>query len=137
MYNSDYIPLDQKVIDSYVKEFEQSRKMVLSKVRFDKGFENSVIALNFMNELLIWNRTNAKVNIHHVVYNTAYKYLDGVISIMSDDGFNEILGVVSRWSKAFKCAYDHSSSINFSWAFNELMKEVKPLIERWSIDDDD
>ena len=51
MNNFDYIPLDQKVIDSYVKEFEQSRKVVLSKVRFDKGFENSVVALNFMNEL--------------------------------------------------------------------------------------
>ena len=136
MNNFSYIPLDQKVIDSYVKEFEQSRKVVLSKVRFDKGFENSVIALDFMDELLVWNK-NSKVNIRHVVYNVAYKYLDGTISIMSDDGFNEILGVVSRWSHAFKCAYDHSSSVNFSWAFNELMKEVKPLIERWSIDDDE
>lgn len=136
MYNSDYIPLDQKVIDDYVEEFDQSRKVVLSKVRFDKGFENSVIALDFMDELLIWNR-NSKVNIHHVVYNVAYKYLDGVISNMADEYFNEILGVVSRWARAFKCAYDHSSSVNFSWAFNELIKEVNPLIERWSIDDDE
>ena len=135
--NFDYIPLDKAVIDEYVNEFEQSRKVVLSKVRFDKGFENSVVALDFLNELLVWNRTSAKVNIRHVAYNVAYKYLDGTISILSDDGFNEILGVVSRWAKAFKCAYDHSSSINFSWAFNELMKEVKPLIERWSIDDDE
>ncbi len=137
MNNFDYIPLDKAVIDSYVKEFEQSRKAVLSKVRFEQGFENSVIALDFMNELLVWNRTNVKVNIRHVVYNVAYKYLDVTISNMADDGFNEILGVVSRWSKAFKCAYDHSSRINFSWAFNELMKEVKPLIDRWSIDDDE
>ena len=137
MNNFDYIPLDQKVIDSYVKEFEQSRKKVLSKIRFDSGFENSTIALDFLNELLVWNRTSAKVNIRHVVYNVAYKYLDGTISIMSDDGFNEILGVVSRWSHAFKCAYDHSSSINFSWAFNELLKKVNPLIERLSIDDDE
>ena len=134
--NFDYIPLDQKVIDSYVKEFEQSRKKVLSKIRFDKGFENSVIALDFMDELLVWNK-NSKVNIRHVVYNVAYKYLDVTISNMADEYFNEILGVVSRWSHAFKCAYDHSSSINFSWAFNELMKEVKPLIDRWSIDDDE
>lgn len=134
--NFDYIPLDQKVIDSYVNEFEQSRKKVLSKIRFDKGFENSVIALDFMDELLVWNK-NSKVNIRHVVYNVAYKYLDGAISNMADDYFNEILGVVSRWSHAFKCAYDHSSSVNFSWAFNELMKEVKPMIERWSIDDDE
>lgn len=126
--NFDYIPLDKAVIDENVKQFEQNRKMVLSKIRFDKGFENSVIALDFMNELLVWNR-NSKVNIRHVVYNVAYKYLDGVISNMSDDYINEILGVVSRWSHAFKCAYDHSSSINFSWAFNELMKEVKPLIK--------
>lgn len=135
--NFDYIPLDQKVIDSYVKEFEQSRKVVLSKVRFDKGFENSTIALDFLNELLVWNRNNVKVNVRHVVYNVAYKYLDGVISNMADEYFNEILGVVSRWAKAFKCAYDHSSSVNFSWAFNELLKEVNPMIERWSIDDDE
>lgn len=137
MNNGDYIPLDKAVVDSYVKEFEQSRKVVLSKIRFDKGFENSVIALDFLNELLVWNRTSTKVNIRHVVYNVAYKYLDGVISNMADEYFNEILGVVSRWSHAFKCAYDHSSSINFSWAFNELMKEVNPMIERWSIDDDE
>ena len=136
MNNFDYIPLDKAVIDSYVKEFEQSRKMVLSKVRFDKGFEDSVIALDFMNELLVWNRTS-KVNIRHVVFNVAYKYLDCTISNMADEYFNEILGVVSRWSHAFKCAYDHSSTINFSWAFNELLKEVNPMIERWSIDDDE
>ena len=109
--NFDYIPLDKAIVDSYVKEFEQSRKVVLSKIRFDKGFENSVVALDFMDELLVWNK-NSKVNIRHVVYNVAYKYLDVTISNMSDDGFNEILGVVSRWSHAFKCAYDHSSSVN-------------------------
>lgn len=136
MNNFDYIPVDQKVIDSYVKEFEQSRKMVLSKIRFDKGFENSVIALDFMDELLVWNK-NSKVNIYHVAFNVAYIYLEDVIENMADDGYDEILGVVSRWAKAFKCAYDHSSSINFSWAFNELLKEVNPLIERWAIDDDD
>ena len=134
--NFDYIPLDKAIVDSYVKEFEQSRKVVLSKIRFDKGFENSVVALDFMDELLVWNK-NSKVNIRHVVYNVAYKYLDVTISNMSDDGFNEILGVVSRWSHAFKCAYDHSSSVNFSWAFSELLKEVKPLIDRWAIDDDE
>lgn len=136
MNNFSYIPLDQKVIDSYVNEFEQSRKIVLSKIRFDKGFEDSVIALDFMDELLVWNK-NSKVNIRHVVYNVAYKYLDGVISNMADEYFNEILGVVSRWSHAFKCAYDHSSNVNFSWAFRELLNEVNPLIERWSIDDDE
>ena len=125
--NFDYIPLDKAVIDENVKQFEQNRKMVLSKIRFDKGFENSVVALDFMNELMIYS--DSKVNIRHVVYNVAYNYLDGTISKMSDDDYREILGVVSRWSHAFKCAYDHSSSINFSWAFNELMKEVKPLIK--------
>ena len=135
MNNFDYIPLDQKVIDSYVKEFEQSRKKVLSKIRFDKGFENSVVALNFMNELLVWGNPNSnimvwsKVNNRHVVFNVAYDYLESTISKMSDNDYREILGIVNRWSKAFKCAYDHSSSINFSWAFNELMKEVKPLIK--------
>lgn len=127
MNNFDYIPVDQKVIDSYVKEFEQSRKMVLAKVRFDKGFDDSVIALDFMDELLVWNK-NSKVNIYHVVFNVAYVYLEDVIENMSDDGYSEILGVVSRWAHAFKCAYDHSSSVNFSWAFRELMKEVNPLI---------
>lgn len=136
MNNFAYIPLDQQVIDDYINEFEQSRKVVISKVRFDKGFENSVVAVDFMNELMIWSDTS-KVNIRHVVYNVAYKYLDGVISNMADEYFNEILGVVSRWARAFKCAYDHSSSINFSWAFNELLKEVNPMIERWSIDDDE
>lgn len=126
--NFDYIPLDQKVIDSYVKEFEESRKVVLSKVRFDKGFENSVIALNFMNELMIWSETS-KVNIAHLVFIVAYDYLESSIESMTDDDYKEILGVVSRWSHAFKCAYDHSSSVNFSWAFNELLKEVKPLIK--------
>lgn len=135
MNNFAYIPLDQQVIDEYVNEFEQSRKVVISKVRFDKGFENSVVALDFMNELMIYS--DSKVNIRHVVYNVAYNYLDGTISNMADEYFNEILGVVSRWSHAFKCAYDHSSSINFSWAFRELLKEVNPLIERWSIDDDE
>ena len=126
--NFDYIPLDKAVIDENVKQFEQNRKMVLAKIRFDKGFENSVIALDFMNELLVWNR-NSKVNIRHVVYNVAYNYLDGTISKMSDDDYREILGIVNRWSKAFKCAYDQSSTVNFSWACNELMKEVKPLIK--------
>lgn len=135
MYNFDYIPLDQKVIDDTVKEFEQNRKAVLSKVRFDKGFENSVVALNFMNELLVWGNPNSnimvwgKVNIRHVVFNVAYDYLSGVIENMSDDDYKAVLAVVNRWSLAFKCAYDHSSSVNFSWAFNELMKEVKPLIK--------
>lgn len=128
MYNSDYIPLDQQVIDAYIKEFEESRKVVISKVRFDKGFENSVIALNFMNELMIWSETS-KVNIGHLAFIVAYDYLSGVIESMADDDYKEILAVVSRWSHAFKCAYDHSSSVNFSWAFNELMKEVKPLIK--------
>ena len=136
MNNFDYIPIDRKVVDSYVKEFEQSRKVVLSKIRFDSGFENSTIALDFLNELLVWNRNNAKVNIRHVAFNVAYNYLDGRFKKV-DDRFEEILVIVSRWSHAFKCAYDHSSSINFSWAFNELMREVKPLIDRWSIDDDD
>ena len=135
MNNFAYIPLDQEVIDSYVNEFEQSRKVVLSKIRFDKGFENSVIALDFMNELMIWS--DSKVNIRHVAFNVAYNYLEGTISNMADYGFNEILRVVNRWSHAFKCAYDHSSSINFSWAFNELMKEVNPLIKLWSFDDDE
>lgn len=128
MYNSDYIPLDQQVIDSYIKEFEESRKVVISKVRFDKGFENSVIALNFMNELMIWSETS-KVNIGHLVFIVAYDYLESAIESMTDDDYKEILGVVSRWSHAFECAYNHSSSVNFSWAFNELLKEVKPLIK--------
>lgn len=135
MNNGDYIPLDKAVIDENVKQFEQSRKMVLSKIRFDKGFENSVVAIDFMNELMIWGNPNSnimvwsKVNIRHVAFNVAYNYLDGTISKMSDDDYREILGIVNRWSKAFKCAYDHSSTVNFSWAFNELMKEVKPLIK--------
>lgn len=136
MNNFSYIPLDQQVIDEYIKEFEQSRKVVLSKVRFDKGFENSVVALDFMNELMIWSETS-EVNVRHVAFNVAYEYLSGVIENMADDGYDEILGVVNRWSHAFKCAYDHSSSVNFSWAFNELMKEVNPIIERWAIDDDE
>lgn len=122
--------------DSYVKEFEQSRKDVLSKVRFDKGFENSVIALDFMNELLVWPE-NSGVNIRHVVFNVAYEYLKNAIESMSDYGYQEILRVVNLWSHAFKVAYDHSSSINFSWAFNELLKEVNPLIELWSFGDDE
>ena len=135
MNNFAYIPLDQQVIDDYVNEFEQSRKVVISKVRFDKGFENSVIALDFMNELMIWSDTKSnimvfsKVNIRHVAFNVAYNYLEKYFEHMSDEQYRDILGVVNRWSKAFKCAYDHSSSVNFSWAFNELMKEVKPLID--------
>ena len=136
MNNFAYIPLDQQVIDSYIKEFEESRKVVISKVRFDKGFENSVVALDFMNELLIWPETS-KVSIRHVAFDVAYNYLENVIENMSDDGYKAILTIVSRWSHAFKTAYDHSSSINFSWAFNELMKEVNPMIERYSSDDDE
>lgn len=126
MYNSDYIPHDQKVIDDYVKEFEESRKMVLSKIRFDDGFENAITALDFMNELMFWGYS--KVNIYHVVYNMAYDYFEHYYDHMSDDQFREILGVINHWSKAFKCAYDHSSTVNFSWAFSELLKEVRPLI---------
>ena len=136
MNNFSYIPLDQQVIDDYIKEFEQSRKVVISKVHFDKGFENSVVALDFMNELMIWSDTS-KVNIQHVAFNVAYEYLENVIENLPDDGFKEILAVVNSWSHAFKSAYDHSSSINFSWAFNELMKEVNPMIERYSSDDDE
>lgn len=132
--NFDYIPLDKAVIDETVREFEQNRKKVLSKIRFDKGFENSVVALDFMNELMIWgNKSNimvfSKVNIRNVVYNVAYDYLKSTLDSVTDDVFYEILRVVNRWSRAFKCAYDHSSSVNFSWAFNELLKEVKPFIE--------
>lgn len=135
MYNFDYIPVDQQAIDDDVRQFEESRKIVLSKIRFDKGFENSVIALDFMNELMIWSDPHAnimiwsKVNIRNVVFNVAYNYLSGVIENMADDDYKAVLEVVNRWSKAFKCAYDHSSCVNFSWAFNELMKEVKPLID--------
>lgn len=128
MNNFAYIPLDQQVIDDYIKEFEQSRKVVISKVRFDKGFENSVVALNFMNELMIWSETT-EVNVAHLAFIVAYDYLSGVIENMADDDYKGVLEVVSRWSHAFKCAYDHSSSVNFSWAFNELLKEVKPLIK--------
>lgn len=130
--NWDY---SRKAIDSYIKEFEQNRKTVLSKVRFDKGFENSVVALDFVNELMIWDDPNSnimvfrKVNIRHVAFNVACNQLEKYFDRMSDEQYREILGVVNRWSKAFKCAYDHSSSVNFSWAFNELMKEVKPLIK--------
>lgn len=122
----DYIPIDQKVIDSYVNEFEQNRKAVLSKVRFDNGFEDSIIALNFMDELLISSRSN--VNVYHLAYNVAYDYLESTLESMPDDVFYEILRVINRWSHAFKCAYEHSSSVNFSWAFRQLLKEVKPLI---------
>ena len=130
--NWDY---DRKTIDSYIKEFEQNRKTVLSKVRFDKGFENSVVALDFMNELMIWDDPNSnimvfsKVNIRHVAFNVAYNYLERYFNDMSDKQYEDVLTVVNRWSKAFKCAYDHSSSVNFSWAMRELMKEVKPLIK--------
>lgn len=126
MNNFAYIPLDQQVIDDYVNEFEQSRKIVISKVRFDKGFENSVIALNFMHELMIWS---GSVNIYHLAFIVAYDHLEHYYDHISEEQFHEILGVVSRWAHAFKCAYDHSSSVNFSWAFNELLKEVKPLIK--------
>lgn len=122
----DYIPIDKKVIDSYVNEFEQNRKAVLSKVRFDNGFEDSIIALHFMDELLISSRSN--VNVYHLAYNVAYNYLESVLESLPDDSFYEILRVINRWSKAFRCAYEHSSTVNFSWAFGELMKEVKPLI---------
>ena len=128
MNNFDYMPLDKAVIDDNVKQFEQSRKVVISKIRFDKGFENSVTALDFMNELLMWN--DSKVNIYHVVYNVAYDYLKSTLDSLTDDDFYEILTVVNRWSKAFQCAYDHSSTINFSWAFSELLKEVKPLLNK-------
>lgn len=128
MNNFSYIPLDQQVIDSYIKDFEQSRKVVISKVRFDKGFENSVVALDFMNELMIWS-SDSKVNVGHLAFNVAYNYLENFLDRMSDDKYRETLEVVNHWSKAFNCAYDHSSSVNFSWAFNELMKEVKPLIK--------
>lgn len=117
-----------------VKEFEQNRKVVLSKIRFDNGFENSVVALDFMNELMIWGNPKSnimiwsKVNIRNVVYNVAYNYLKSTLDSLTDDDFYKILRVVNRWSLAFKCAYDHSSTVNFSWAFNELLKEVKPLI---------
>lgn len=130
MNNFAYIPLDQQVIDDYIKEFEESRKVVISKVRFDKGFENSVIALNFMNELMIW-RDTSEVNVAHLAFIVAYDYLENVIESMSDDDYKAVLEVVNRWSRAFKCAYDHSSTVNFSWAFNELMKEVNPMIKRW------
>ena len=122
----DYIPLDQKVIEENITEFQESRKIVLSKVRFDNGFQDSVIALDFMNELMIW--TSSKVNVRHVAYNVAYDYLESTLESMTDDVFYEILRVINRWSKAFKCAYDHSSCVNFSWAMRELLKEIKPLI---------
>ena len=126
--NFDYIPLDKAVIDENVKEFEKNRKVVLSKIRFDKGFENSVVALDFMNELMIWSPSSSSVNVGHVTFNVAYNYLENHLDHMSDEQYREILGIVNRWSKAFQCAYDHSSSVNFSWAFRELLKEVKPLI---------
>lgn len=135
MNNFAYIPLDQQVIDANIKEFEQSRKAVLSKIRFDKGFENSVIALDFMNELMVWSDPNSnimvwsKVNIRNIAFNVAYNYLEQYFDGMSDEQYREVLGVVIRWSKAFKCAYDHSSTVNFSWAFNELLKEVNPLLK--------
>ena len=127
MNEFDYIPIDQKVIDSYVKEFEQNRKAVLSKVRFDNGFEDSIIALHFMDELLIWC-PKSKVNVYHLAYIVAWDYFENALESMPDEDFNEILTVISRWAHAFKCAYDHSSCVNFSWAFGELLKEVKPLI---------
>ena len=134
--NFDYIPLDKAVIDENVKEFEENRKKVLSKIRFDNGFENSVVALDFMNELMIWGNSKSnimvwsKVNIRNVVYNVAYDYLKSALDSVSDDDFYGVLRVVNRWSRAFKCAYDHSSTVNFSWAFRELLKEVKPLLNK-------
>ena len=128
MNNFSYIPLDQQVIDSYINEFEQSRKIVLSKIRFDNGFENSIIALNFMNELMIWS-DSFEVNVGQIAFNVAYNHLEHYFDHMSDEQFREILGIVNRWSKAFKCAYDHSSCVNFSWTMRELLKEVKPFIE--------
>lgn len=109
-----------------VKEFEENRKMVLSKIRFDDGFENAITALDFMNELILWN--DSKVNIYQVVYNVAYNYLKSVLDSLTDEDFYGVLRVVNHWARAFKCAYDHSSTVNFSWAFRELLKEVKPLI---------
>lgn len=129
----DYIPLDQKVIEENIEDFQKSRKVVLSRVRFDKGFENSIIALDFLNELMIWTHSN--VNVRHVAFNVACTHLEHYLDRMSDEQYREILGVVNRWSHAFKCAYDHSSSVNFSWAMRELAKDVKPLIERWSLAD--
>jgi len=125
MYEID-MPLDQKVIEENIKEFRQSREVVLSKVRFDNGFDDSVVALDFMNELMIW--TSSNVNVRHVAFNVACNYLESTLECMPDDVYYEILGVVNRWSHAFKCAYDHSSCVNFSWAMRELLKEVKPLI---------
>lgn len=124
--NFDYIPLDKAVIDENVREWEQNRKKVLSKIRFDDGFENAITALDFMNELLLWN--DSKVNIYHVVYNVAYDYLKSVLDSMTDEDFYKVLRVVNRWARAFRCAYEHSSTVNFSWAFSELLKEVRPLI---------
>ena len=126
--NFDYIPLDKAVIDDNVKEFEENRKKVLSKIRFDNGFENAITALDFMNELLLWN--DSKVNIRNVVYNVAYDYLKSALDSVSDDDFYGVLKIVNRWSLAFKCAYDHSSTVNFSWSFRELLKEVKPLLNK-------
>ena len=126
--NFDYIPLDQKVINSYVKQFEQNRKIVLSKIRFDNGFEDSIVALNFMNELMDW--TSSNVNIYHLAYNVAYNFLKSTLDAMPEDEFYEILTVVNRWARAFKCAYEHSSSVNFSWAMRELAKKVNPIVER-------
>ena len=122
----DYIPLDQAVIEENVKQFEESRKVVISKVRFDNGFEDSVVALDFMNELWIW--TSSNVNVRHVAFNVACNYLESTLESMPDDVFYEILTVINRWSHAFKCAYEHSSCVNFSWAFGQLLKEVKTLI---------
>ena len=129
MNNFDYIPIDKKVIDSYVNEFEQNRKAVLSKVRFDNGFDDSIIALHFMDELLIWC-PKSKVNVYHLAYNVAYNFLKSTLDAMPDDEFYEILTVVNHWAHAFKCAYDHSSTVNFSWAIRELAKKVNPIVER-------
>ena len=129
MNNFDYIPIDKKVIDSYVNEFEQNRKAVLSKVRFDNGFEDSIIALHFMDELLIWS-PKSKMNMYHLAYIVAWDYFESTLEDLPDEVFDEVLTVISRWSHAFKCAYDHSSCVNFSWAMRELIKEVNPIIGR-------
>ena len=126
MNNFDYIPIDKKVIDSYVNEFDQNRNVVISKVRFDNGFQDSIIALDFMDELLTWPSSN--VNVYHLAYNVACNYLESTLESMTDECFYKVLTVINHWAKAFKCAYNHSSSVNFSWAFRQLLEKVKPLI---------
>ena len=126
MNNFDYIPIDKKVIDSYVKEFDQNRNVVISKVRFDNGLQDSIIALDFMDELLTWPSSN--VNVYHLAYNVACNYLESTLESMTDECFYNVLTVINHWAKAFRCAYNHSSSVNFSWAFRQLLEKIKPLI---------